>query len=241
MLRTMIAVLVVLIPQSLLSQGNGFLNLTVPTGLEEGQAEFIVQHRFFGKITEDPLDTFFGIDSGANVRIGLRMVLREDFGLVVSHIRMQKEYEVGLSYTCDIPHRLRTQGDVRVFSFKPGVQEREHGIFCQWALVGAPVLGRVTPALNLGYDSYEGSAGLGFGFDVALLERLSLIGEYFPVLDGNGLSDCFALGINFRTYGHRFMLLSGNSSEIGTRRLMRGTGNGRDLYFGFNIRRLLFE
>jgi hypothetical protein len=240
MLRIGAVVLVFLIPQAVLSYENGMLNLSVPTGLEKGQAEFFVQHRFYGKIAEEPLDTFFGMDMGANVRIGLRVALREEFELSVSHIRFQKEYIVGLSYAYVVPDRLRSQAEVRFFSFEPGIQERKRGLFYQLALQSTPVLKRITPVVNLGYNSYEESAGIGFGIDVGLLEHLSLIGEYFPVLGGEGEVDCFAFGLGLRTYGHRFMVLLGNSSEIGTRRLMLGT-NARDLYFGFNIQRLLLE
>lgn len=240
MLRIGAVVLVLLIPQAALSYEDGMLNLSVPTDLEEGQAEFVVQHRFYGKIAEEPLDTFFGMDMGANVRIGLRVALREKLELIVSHIRIQKEYIVGLSYAYVVPDRLRSQAEVRFFSFKSGIQERKRGLFYQLALQSTPLLKRITPVANLGYDSYEGSAGIGFGLDVGLLEHLSLIGETFPVLEGEGEVDCFALGLALRTYGHRFMVLLGNSSEIGMRRFMRGTNAG-DLYFGFNIQRLLLE
>jgi hypothetical protein len=240
MLRIFSVVLVLLIPQAVLSYENGKLNLSVPTELEEGQTEFVVQHRFYGKIAEEPLDTFLGMAMGANVRIGLRGVLREKVEFKVSHIRLQKEYVVGLSYAYVVRDRLRSQVEIRFFSFKPGIQERKRGLFYQLALQSDPILERITPVANLGYDSYEGSAGIGFGIDVGLLEHLSLIGEYFPVLDGNGETDCFAFGLGLRTYGHRFMVLLGNSSKIGTQRLMLGT-NARDLYFGFNIQRLFLE
>ena len=240
MLRICSVILVLLFPQAVLSYENGMLDLSVPTGLEKGQAEFFVGHRFYGKIAEEPLDTFFGMDMGANVRIGLRVALREKLELGVSHIRLQKEYVVGLRYAYVVPDRLRSQAAVQFFSFKPGIEERKQGLFTQLTLQSTPVLKRVTPVVNFGYDSYEGSAGMGFGLDVGLLEHLSLIGEYFPVLGGDDEVDCFAFGLGLRTYGHRFMVLLGNSSEIGTRRLMLGT-NARDLYFGFNIGRLLLE
>ncbi|MCK5118397.1 MAG: hypothetical protein KAQ78_02375, partial [Candidatus Latescibacteria bacterium] len=115
MLRIGAVVLVLLIPQAALSYEDGMLNLSVPTELEEGQTEFVVQHRFYGKIAEEPLDTFFGMDMGANVRIGLRVALREKLELIVSHIRIQKEYIVGLSYAYVVPDRLRSQAEVRFF------------------------------------------------------------------------------------------------------------------------------
>ncbi|MCK4416546.1 MAG: hypothetical protein KAV99_00070, partial [Candidatus Latescibacteria bacterium] len=208
--------------------------------LEQRQAEFIVQHRFYGKITEEPVETFLGMDMGANVGIGLRYVIWEKFEFNVSHIRSQKEYTTGLSYAYVVPEILRGQVDIQFFSFKSGIKERKRGIFCQLALQSAPVLKRFTPVVNIGYDAYNGKTGLGFGIDVGIFEDLSIIGEYFPLLDDDEQVDYFAFGFRIWTYGHRFIFLLGNSSEIGTRRLMLGTNN-RDLYFGFNIQRLLLE
>ncbi len=74
------------------------------------------------------------------------------------------------------------------------------------------------------------------GIDIGISEDISIMGEFFPVSHGDGRVDCFAFGFSLRTYGHRFMFLLGNSSEIGTRGLMLGTDSG-DL----NIRRLVSE
>jgi hypothetical protein len=240
MLRIFSVVLALLIPQALLSYESGMLNLKVPTNLEQRQAEFIVQHRFYGKITEEPLETFLGMDMGANVGVGLRYAIQEKFEFNVSHTRIQKEYTIGLSYAYVVPEILQGQAEIQFFSFKPGIKERKRGVFCQLALQSAPVLKRFTPVVNIGYDGYNGKAGLGFGLDVNILDNLSIIGEYFPLLDDDEQVDCFACGFRIQTYGHRFMFLLGNSSEIGTRRLMLGT-DARDLCFGFNIQRLLLE
>ncbi|MCK4591420.1 MAG: hypothetical protein KAT86_06670 [Candidatus Latescibacteria bacterium] len=240
MLKIFSVVVTLLIPQVLLSYDSGMLNLEVPTDLEQRQAEFIVQHRFYGKITEEPVDTFLGMDMGANVGVGLRYAIREKFEFDVSHTRIQKEYTIGLSYAYVVPEILQGQAEIQFFSFKPGTKERKRGIFSQLSWQSEPVLKRLTPVVNIGYDGYSGKAGLGLGVDVGIFEGLSMIGEYFPVLYGDDQVDCFAFGFRIRTYGHRFMFLLGNSSEIGTRRLMLGTNN-RDLYFGFNIHRLLLE
>ena len=75
-----------------------------------------------------------------------------------------------------------------------------------------------------------------------MLKHVAVIGEYYPVFarDGErtGPEDCFAAGVELQTYGHHFALLVGNSSQIGTRRLILGTETN-DLYFGFNICRLI--
>jgi len=239
MRKAIVLVVLLLIPRMALPYGNGMLNLEVPAGLEARQMEFVVQHRFYGKVSEKPFDTFLGMDMGANVGIGLRYSVSEKLGFGVSYTRSRKEYTVGLRYAYFISEILRGQADVDLFSYKePGVGGRRRGVFCQLALQGEAVLERATPVVNIGYDSYNGKVGIGLGIDLEISEDIGIMGEYFPVSDGR--LDCFAFGVRLRTYGHRFMFLLGNSSEIGTRRLMLGTDSG-DLYFGFNIRRLVLE
>lgn len=240
MRKTLLVILVLLIPQTLLSYDSGMLNLRVPTNLEQGQAEFVVKHRFYGKISDETWDTFFGMDGGANVGISFRYSILEKFEFKISRTRLQKEYTTGLSYAYVISKVLHGQADIQLFSLKPGTQVREKAFFYQLAVQSAPVLKKFTTVVNIGYDAYNEQAGLGLGVDVGILESLSIIGEYFPVLEGDDEVDCFAFGFRIQTYGHRFMFLLGNSRQIGTRRLMLGSDT-RDLYFGFNIHRLLLE
>jgi hypothetical protein len=57
------------------------INLVNPSGLEKGQLEFSVRHRFFGQFTEKPFDTFFGLTAGAHVGLGLRYTVAHPFEL----------------------------------------------------------------------------------------------------------------------------------------------------------------
>ena len=106
-----------------------------------------------------------------------------------------------------------------------------------------PILGRITPVVNLGYDADEEEFGAGFGLAITLIEltgtiqKLSAIGEYFPTTNESDMEQTFAFGIRIETYGHHFDLILGNSSELGERRSMAGTLSNVDMTFGFNIRR----
>jgi hypothetical protein len=107
-------------------------------------------------------------------------------------------------------------------------------------LESRPVAKRFIPVINLGYDGYHEKMGCGLGMSISILEKVSLLGEYFPVLDSDQdeREDSFAFGFRIRTYGHFFLFLLGNNVEIGTRQLMRGAVNN-ELHFGFNIQRLI--
>jgi hypothetical protein len=115
-------------------------------------------------------------------------------------------------------------------------------------LEAGPFLEKITPVVNVCYDGYDERFGYGAGVhagletDWGLLRRLSAMVECYPVAGRKegvtGPKDSFAGGVELETYGHHFAFLAGNSSDIGTRRLMLGTHTSK-LYFGFNIRRLL--
>jgi hypothetical protein len=248
MKRLALVLMLVCLPAGCLAYESGMLNLKVPFNLEREQAEFNVRHRFFGEIDEEPFDTFFGMDAGANVNLALRGPVWRNLEVRTGYTRDFSEWTLGAGYALRFqPARLRAQVDVDFFSFEESdVTGRDENFFYRLALETEPLGGRLKPALNIGYDGHHERIGLGLGARLDVLERVSLLGEYYPVLDRDeddpaspaGPEDVFALGLELKTYGHRFVFMVGNTWEIGTRRLMLGASSN-DLYFGFNIMRLL--
>ncbi len=225
-------------------------NLRVPSDLEKTEFVFMIQHRFYGKVTEDPFNTFFGLDLGANVGIGIRYAILPRFEINGAHNRYQNEYLVGASYAVAIPQIfLAAQADIQYFDYQlPTMDERRRNFYYGFALQSMPILEKISPTLNIGYDGYNERLGLGFGLDaefdlsVGPLQKAGIIGEYFPVIDQDTTvteaNSYFSVGFKLKTYGHYFVLLVGNGSELSTRRVMLGTSSN-DLHFGFYIQRLL--
>lgn len=220
------------------------LNLTVPSQLETWQGEFQVIHRFYGLIDEKPiLDNLFGMGYGANVGLGCRFNIGRGFETKASLIFQRREYIVGLGYSLPIrgiPLQSNIHGYYFTFKSSSISDDRDNGIFIQADLQTEPLLKRFTPVLNLGYDSHDESMGVGFGLNVKTFKKMSVNIEFYPSNDSdNGMTkNSFAFGLKLLTYGHHFMFLVGNNTEIGPRRLMKGAGS-KDLHFGFNIYRLL--
>lgn len=233
---------------SLIAFEPSMMNLTTPSRQENTEAVFKITHRFYGQVDDDPLETFFGLDAGANVSVGMRYALLPRLELNASYTRLQKEYVLGASYAYFFPQmHMGGQLDVQFFSFQEaGVEERNENFFYALSLQTDPLFDIARPVINMGYDGYNEKFGVAFGIsigtdvDIGPVNRLDLIAEYYPVIDRDdaihGEENSYAFGIKAATYGHNFMLLVGNNSQISPRRLMLGAATN-DLYFGFNVHR----
>jgi hypothetical protein len=243
-----VVITILLIAQNLFSIEPGMLNMHVPSHLKNTESVFMIHHRFYGKITEDPLRTFFGMDVGANIGIGLRYALLPRLELKTSYTRYQKEYTIGTSYAHYFPAlSLRSQIGLQFFSYElSGIEDRRQNIFFDISLQSERIFKKLIPVVNIGFDAYNERIGFGAGgeldFDTNIgpVKKTSILGEYFPVTERDttitGSHNSFAVGLKLETYGHHFVLLVGNNSQIGTRRLMLGADNN-DLFFGFNVHR----
>lgn len=224
------------------------LNLKVPSRLEKTEAVFLIQHRFYGNITDDPFGTFFGLNAGANIGIGLRYALLSKLEINTHYIRSQREFAFGASYAKAIEQlSLHSQLDIQFFSYALiGLEERRQNFYYGLALQTEPLIKIITPTINISYDGYNETFGIGcglalsFSIDFGPFDRIAIIGEYFPIIQRadeiHGSENCYIFGLKSETYGHHFMLMTGNNSAISARRLMLGTGMS-DLYAGFNIHR----
>ena len=233
---------------------NSMLNLERPRALEAGQSQFIIQHRFYGAMDDQPLDSFFGLSEGATVDLGFRVSPVKKLEIRLHHTflnntSLNSEYRLGagVSFSPLIPG-CRAQAGFDWVSFKSGrfvegfwKEDRESVWFGRIELQG-PTVARLTPVVNAGFDSDNRKTGFGIGLDCAVVRNVSVIGEFLPIADrasweGSRSVDCFAAGVQVKTYGHHFLFQIGNSTDIGLRRMMRGAPN-RDLKFGFGIKRL---
>ena len=245
--------ILILIPQLLIAYDDtGVINLKAPTVLKIGQKEFKIEHRFYGKVNDKPIDTFFGMYTGANVGLGLRYILISNLEMKASYSRDGNEATIGMSYAVFFPaEMLRSQIDAQFFSYKEfnietKAEERKSNAFACLSLQTDPILKRFAPTVNVGYDGDNKKIGAGVGLSAIVLanhgiiRKVVLLGEYYPTkLEDK--RNCFDFGVRLETYGHNFDFIFGNNSNIGVRHLMLGVDKliPKGLYFGFNIKRLL--
>ncbi|MBN1783195.1 hypothetical protein JW948_18815 [bacterium] len=219
-------------------------NLITPSELEARQLVFSVMHRFNGLIDEDPLENFLGMDQGANVGLGLRFCAGRGFEFkAMRRLVYPKETGLGLSYRHAFDKiKSSAQIDIQMVSFRSSFlnEDRETDWFLLFSMQANPLEGRISPVCNIGYDHFNEHAGIGLGLSIRLTEHIHMQGEYAPsVIEKDGLNqNSFSVGLKLLTYGHHFLLMAGNNTEIGPRHTMLGTRT-RDLTFGFNILRII--
>ncbi len=245
-MKSFYCIVLILFCQNAFSLEPSKINLRVPTELESKQMVLGIQHRFYGTLKDDLL----GMNAGANTGLNIRYLVWSKLEINGAFARYQKEYTIGAGYGFFIPQLwLKSQINVEFFNYeKMGLSNRRRNLFFSAALQTKPILKKIIPTINIAYDGYNQHIGLGAGLDVGFefeigpLEGMNIIAEYFPIMnrdnDVNGPKNSFTTGLKFNTYGHHFIFLVGNTSEIGIRRLMLGANNN-NLHLGFTIHRFI--
>ena len=239
-MRSIIIILALVLTAGAQAYSGSFLNLCSPiSGTEQGNFEFSMNHRFFGAaLKNDPMDTFFGLDSGANVRFGMRYYAREDFYLGVSHARLGNNNSISAGWSILPAPNLTLGIEAGYSSIKPaGDEDREGGIMATGSLSLSFLSGKLTPVFNYAFDGYRENNGAGLGIEFQAAERLALFGEYYPASADDAEENCFGLGARYNTWGHQFLLGFTNSSGIGIYEQLAGS-DSQDLSFALSIRRL---
>lgn len=231
---------------------NSMLSLYSPTELDKGQGQFQIKHRFYGDITEEPLDSFFGMLKGVNIGFDYRYQFYPKAEVTFNYTKFKKDTQFGLAYKLqkdDFP--IKGQINIDYLTFKePLMNDDRRGNFkTVLSLQNEPFLDRWVGTINTGYDLYYERPLLGLGANIMIIDKVYLIAEYFPVLDRSTdiaqlkrylkKADAYSVGIKLDTYGHHFKFQISNSEQMTLHRLTMGADKGAPLMFGFNLERRL--
>lgn len=246
--------------------GDVLLNLPTShiSGLHTWEVRFT--HRFNQPINEgsfsDGVHSFFGLDSNADVGIGLSYVLKprlqlsfyrsnamDDIELAAKYILIQQAPAVPLSAAIRIGGDWRTERtiDQRTTAFVQGVASRQFGRRVEVFLLptvatkaGRQVVGASSIAL------FRWAFNVPMGLAVTVGNGLSVIAEFTPKNHDVPLfirSDlAWALGLKRAVGGHHFEVMLTNSSATHVDQYITSTYMGSplhrgDLHIGFNIER----
>lgn len=237
---------------SLYGYENSFFGLVSPTQLNDWEAEISIRHRFRGAFDEEPFDTFFGMNTGANVALFYRQAFIRKLELKLGYIKDNNEYTTDASWCftpSDFP--VQAQTNIEYFSYQDFInpEERHKNFLFLLAAQNKPLYDRLILNANIGYDTEEERFVSGFGAGVIILPALTYMFEYYPVWDRDSATgnlqyllrkhDCFSTGIKLDTYGHHFMFILGTNEGMTLRQSTMGSYL-KDLKFGFNVQRQLY-
>ena len=240
-----------------LMESSKIVNLPAPVNLHKGAFEIHIQHRFLGALVDSHPRDAFGIDSGANINLGLNYAVTDRLSMGVSRAR----FDQVIAWTGTYGIQTRSDSFWKM-SLLAGV-EGQHNFTSQFSpylqlssrfdyrglsfyVVPTAVFHSRDQALVNAFRSEiinpdsEHTLSMGFAADIAINRRFSIVGEVVPRLAGYGgfqhHPPTAAGGVEIRTSGHVFNILVSSSWDF-TPAKHAVNSEGRDVSLGFNIYR----
>jgi hypothetical protein len=233
------------------------INLPVPVDLDKGSIEIHIQHRFFQSIEDSDPGSGFGIDSGANINLGINYSLTKSFSAGIS--RTREDQLVSLTATQELHTNKESPWKMSLYGGVAGKNnfERNYSPFLQLATTLDYRMLRLDLTPTMVFNSRDetlasqpgpqavnpdenNTFALGIGVDLALNRRFSLLGEYAPRLAGFGgffgENRQLGGGVAVRTRGHVFSILVSRSRNFSPVRYA-ANADFDGVCFGFNIYR----
>lgn len=274
MIRSLVAGCVLLVTATSVAQNQytplapipvGDILLTLPSSHigEPGAWEVKFSHRFNQSIDEgEAIHSLFGLDSGANVGLGLSYVPVRDFQVALFRSNVLDTYDLSAKYVAfqqapAIPFTaaIRAGGDVRterdlddrVSYFAQAIVSRQFGSRVDLYVLPTWITnaGRTTNN-DRSVALFKSAFNIPFAALVQMKPGLSILAEIIPpnrdLPDDLHAGLGWSLGVKQAIGGHLFEILLTNSNGMTTDQYITSTFNGApfntgDLRLGFNIER----
>ena len=226
-----------------------FLQTASPLVNEKGILEALFTHRFNQPVISAGGNNLFGLDSGANIGLGVGYVPVDHLSVEVLRASTGGDYEFAAKYAFLSATEQRPFGiAVRAgLDWETKVQTPDKtGVFCQ-VLVAATIGDRVTVAAAPSYVSntpqFKNVFNVPIDVQVRLGKGFFATGEYvFRNGDLPGSVGQWSFAIEKALWHHRFSIWIGNSAATTVDQMLGGdyAGGVRDsnIRLGFNIIRL---
>lgn len=238
--------------------GTRVVNLPTTTTMEKGAFLFNVSHRFMPRVS-DGADVFWGLDGPAMIFLGVGYGITDRLGLSIGRARLYQEWDLTVSWllaeqgpATGLPLSVALRG-----GFDWATQKREgHDLFdgSNFKAHGALSLSHqfsrrfsilAVPAFATNTNHWDADAKTNFGLGLAarfmVLEDLSLMAEWIPVLAGYtyaGGENGWGLALEKKIGGHVFQVFLTNAFGLTPSQVLTGgdlrLGDG-DFRLGFNI------
>lgn len=242
------------------------INIQTVEGLARGELHLSILHNF-GEVSTG-IDNFWGLDSGANVRISLEFGLSDHFSIGIGRTRVNKFVDLTgriallkQTKSRSIPVSVSLIPSIGINTTKYLFLEENYTLQDRIAYaVSLPVAHKFNEKLSLqispmfAYFSRTGpelniaDPDNNLWYTAALAGRFlitnhtALTMQYLPPLsDAEGLTYNFAIGIDIDTGGHVFQLFFSTSPALNDHYLIaspNGSFPEREFRLGFNVNRL---
>ena len=226
--------------------GNGLINLPTHLALSPSTLQVLFTHRFIQTVDGGGSGNLYGLDSGADIGLGLAMGFRHGVEVSLYRSSFLKEYEAAVKWTAlqqgeafPLGLALRIGADYRAAA---GETDRWAG-FAQLVLArrlgsaldlfAVPMYVSDTPTLRNAWN-------VGLGASVHLGHDWDIAAEAIPgSKDAPDPTLAWALGFTKRVRGHAFVIYVGNSRATTTDMIagsdIPGGFKSGDVRLGFNL------
>jgi len=226
--------------------GTRLVNLPTHLALPFGTLQVLFTHRFTETVTAGTSGNLYGLDSAADIGIGLAMGFGHGLDAEVYRSTVFKQIETAIKWTAlrqggsfPLGVGLRVGSDYRAVS---GVKDRWAG-FAQLVLarrLGSSLDLFVVPTYVSDTPTLRNARNVGFGASVHLPHAWDISAEAIPAnRDVTGSVVAWAVGFVKRVPGHSFLIYFGNSRATTTDLIagsdVPGGFKGGDVRLGFNL------
>jgi len=236
--------------------GTRLINLPTTTTLNQGDFMFRISHRFQPAISTG-WDTLYGLDGPAFILAGFAYGISDQMTVSLGRSRLYQEWELGLGWllleqgklsglpvevTAHVGGSLVSQKWPQGLGFKPGRGKLNLELSLAYQVTNRLSF-LVVPAFasntNHWEKSSDGTFALGLGGRMMVLDDLSLIAEWVPVLAGyKDVSNGWGLGVEKKIGGHVFQFFVTNALGLTPSQYLTGGDlklSDGDFRIGFNI------
>jgi len=222
------------------------INLPTHKTVGYGTLEVVFTHRFSQTVDDGDFQNLYGLDSAADIGLGLTLGFAPSWEAGIYRSSFQKQWELGLKWSAlrqgsssPIGLGIRFGGGYRTAD---GIDDRATGF------VQVTLSRRLSPSLDIflvpmyasDTPSLNNAVNVGAAVALRLPKRWDLFVEAIPPNgDVDGANLAWAVGLNKRIKGHSFMLYLGNSRAT-TADLLAGSDlpggfDTSDVRLGFNL------
>ena len=243
---------------------NGTRLVNLPTNRMIGSNDvlFRVSHRFYPEV-QSGYDTYFGLNGGADIYIGLGYGISEKLNITVGHTNAYHEWDFSMRWriaeqwkTVDLPVSMTFHGGVglitQVFGDESRLESKRVKLNAQLSIVRqlsesislmlVPSVASNTNRVPFNWEqSAESTFALGAGGRFAFNRQLAFIGEWIPVISGFETGQHgWGTGLEYKTGGHVFQVFITNSLGLTVDQYLPGGDLElleNEFRLGFNIYR----